>query len=1483
MSPARISALTTMENTPTQFPNIYPTTGDDSTETEVAWGSTTEEQGISFKALGISWAALLHAYTGEEEPVFVLNQRTVRANLVQRNFAPIPLDQPGQAEGASYTAITITGQDVDILWKAATGRALGKCLLSIDVNLTTGIGVLRSQVGILPIHLQEIGLQFVDCLKKYTGLATSDASPNDEMRLSIANPEPYELPGPSFLHQLAFHHGQLNSPALEFLNVDHSVQKLSFQELDSLSTQLAQRLTQKFDCSRPSPIGRVVPVLLPQSVELYIAWLAVLKAGAAFCPLSTDAPEDRIRFIIKDVSADVIITHSTYEDRVAKAADIPLLLVNKDVPIPSLFWQEPIVYPEDVAYVMYTSGSTGRPKGVALSHRAATQSLLAHDTIIPPFRRFLQFASPTFDVSVFEVFFPWFKGATLIGSERSNMLFDLPQVITDMQVDAAELTPTVAGELLRSRQSVPSLRVLLTIGEMLTKRVVEEFGTSTTQEGILHGMYGPTEATIHCTAAPNFHTESRVNLIGRPLRTVSAFVVSLEGSLQDSSEPVILPIGQIGELVVGGPQLAIGYINRPTENSKAFIRSKRYGRLYRTGDKARLLPNGEIECFGRVSTGQIKLRGQRVELGEIESVVSMASGIRSAVVGVVSGILIAWIITDDDALLINNVKHFCRSKLPAYMVPGDFMAVDEFPRLESGKVNRKSLEAEYLTRQKTTFAGKSRYFRDSLEEKIAGIVNSVVGTSEDDSLSAAGLDSLKGIKLAAKLREVGINLDVGKLVSADSVSDIWGLAQNARQLPEPNFHAINSTLQPVVEAGLSVLRLKGLASQAESVELCSDVQVAMLSESLRDSKAYCNWVELKFSRDIELYEIKAAFNKLIEHNGMLRSAFLLLDIPDHPFCQVVWKRDTWTDYFQDTTYFDYEWGMSNDSNLMFPFKVQLIQDKSSVRALLHLHHAIYDGWSLELLLDDLQAVISQKSLISRTPYSALVKHSMTAASSDAASRSRSYWASYLQNVTPANFPNFHGRHGVTRRSKKATRIMKISSTDLETQARALSISRQTFFQSSLAYILSCYLDTQDVIFGTVFSGRTVPIEGIESIVGPCLHVLPNRVNLSWVRTLADLLFVIHRDNRKALEYGNLSLREVKKAAAIESSSRLFDCILVWQETLGAPSSSWTFFEQAEAADYLEFPLTIELEPTNGKIKAAANFDESIFPEAQVHLLLEQIEAITDMFVRSPKAFLSSINTQLPFTVLSIENSNFEHLENLPHLAYQLEQTAINYPTRNAIEFVSTFDPETGSITSNALSYSELNSQSNRLAHYLLSRGISNGDLVAIILDKSIELYIAILAIIKIGAGYVPLTPVTPIERIRAILEETTPKTCIIDTSLLTALQSLKWLSTLDLSSVDMKQYSGENVVQTHHSSDISYIVYTSGSTGKPKGVVITHHNLQSNIATLAAIYPTGLNSKFLQACSQAFDGRFNIDILNTKLTDRFKYRFSRFSSHGILG
>ena len=255
-------------------------------------------------------------------------------------------------------------------------------------------------------------------------------------------------------------------------------------------------------------------MLLRQSPDLYITQLAILKAGAAFCPLNLDAPAERVRFILKDVGAQVLVTTKNLKSELPSdlagvtvvVLDEPSLLdsngingvspTNHDSNACAVDATSPIDS-TNLAYVMYTSGSTGTPKGVGISHGAATQSLLAHDRHIPQFRRFLQFAAPTFDVSVFEIFFPFFRGATLVCCDRDQMLDDLPAVIGKLEVDACELTPTVAGSLLRKRANAPGLKLLLTIGEMLSQPVIKEFGGSKDAPSMLWAMYGPTEATIH--------------------------------------------------------------------------------------------------------------------------------------------------------------------------------------------------------------------------------------------------------------------------------------------------------------------------------------------------------------------------------------------------------------------------------------------------------------------------------------------------------------------------------------------------------------------------------------------------------------------------------------------------------------------------------------------------------------------------------------------------------------------------------------------------------------------------------------------------------------------------------------------------------------------------------------------------------------------------------------------------------------------------
>ncbi|KAG5951362.1 putative NRPS-like protein biosynthetic cluster [Claviceps sorghi] len=318
----------------------------------------------------------------------------------------------------------------------------------------------------------------------------------DREGLSICNPEPQQLAGPQLLHHLIAL--STDTTAIEYL-IGNKRTSYSYRYLQNASEKLARIIGSLHDgMGIDQGADVVVPILMPQCPHLYISLLAVLKSGAAFCPMHLDAPPERLRFILKDVSAKIVLVTRSVANQIPSDCAAQVIIVDDDRPEPGFVHEQgPTPTPDSLAYVMYTSGSTGTPKGVGISHNAATQALLAHESHIPDFSRFLQFAAPTFDVFVFETFFPLFRGATLITVKREEMLNDLPAVMRLMDVDACELTPTVAGSLLKTRQSVPKLRLLMTIGEMLKAPVIQEFGGSVECESLLWAMYGPTEATIH--------------------------------------------------------------------------------------------------------------------------------------------------------------------------------------------------------------------------------------------------------------------------------------------------------------------------------------------------------------------------------------------------------------------------------------------------------------------------------------------------------------------------------------------------------------------------------------------------------------------------------------------------------------------------------------------------------------------------------------------------------------------------------------------------------------------------------------------------------------------------------------------------------------------------------------------------------------------------------------------------------------------------
>ena len=958
----------------------------------------------------------------------------------------------------------------------------------------------------------------------------------------MLNPKPQKVFGPELLHDLI---GLTNEDpemnAIEFSQADGSQESLSYLRLryltDSFANIVANTLTAPREYS-------AIPILLPQSPSLYIALISTLKAGAAFVPLNLDAPQERIRFVVDDVEATVVITNALLAPMFNWENGPKILLIEDEHLWTDDRWSatagrsKRAIDPAGPAYIMYTSGSTGTPKGVQISHSAATQSILAHDTHIPTFSRFLQFAAPTFDVSVFELFFPLFRGQTVIGCDRSRLLADLPGLITDLEIDAAELTPTVAGELLGDRSAVPDLRILLTIGEMLTDSVIQNFGGE-----ILHGMYGPTEATIHCTLATNFRRDAKVGDIGVPLKTVSAFIVSTEDTEDEPLE--ILPRGWIGELVLGGRQLADGYLKRQDLTEQAFIETKLYGRLYRSGDRARILPSGRIECLGRVVAGQVKLRGQRVELGEVEQAVHRTPGVKSAAASIIGGSLVVHV-SATQSTTKEDITRICRNWLPKFMLPSDIVVHDELPLLPSGKVDRKKLDQEYSARFAPVDEAGPEHHDDSNENEtlITEAVEAIleIRPRVNDSLATMGLDSIRAIRLASNLRKSGLVVDVFTIVNADTIAGIASMiSQHPAENAEENAEMVEELFRVTFDAMKSHIP-EDLLEDVQDIIPCTALQEAMVSETIRDETAYCNWILLSIPANTEPQMVERAFYELVQGTEILRTGFLLVE---DTLSQVIWKtpRKTQLYVLEDI---EQSWGLSMEDLLEPPFSAGLIlKDNGEKMINIHIHHALYDGWSWEHLQSDFQDLLAGRTpTVRRSQFREVVKWELSR-SDESKDAARQFWQLKLEGAGETKLPNFHGRVSKKSAVSVQSQVLYSSRSSYEDAAKAAGVSPQVLAQGAWACLLAAIVGKEDVVFGNVVSGRTESLEGIEDIIGPTILTLPMRAHLGQELNGLEVLEEFQKINRELLRHSELGLRDIRRTCGTDGT---FDTLFVWQQT-----------------------------------------------------------------------------------------------------------------------------------------------------------------------------------------------------------------------------------------------------------------------------------------------------------------------------------------------
>lgn len=779
---------------------------------------------------------------------------------------------------------------------------------------------------------------------------------------------------------------------------------------------------------------------------------------------------------------------------------------------------------------------------------------------------------------------------------------------------------------------------------------------------------------------------------------------------------------------------------------------------------------------------------------------------------------------------------------------------------------------------------------EETDDTIASIFRDILGQqlSDDEDLASVGLDSLQSIRLASRMRQQGYNTGSLDILAANTLKEVKDLCMKKNEKPDDTLENITIDLSHLSQ----VPELQSQCKDVVDMLPCTPLQEAMLTETVRKSSAYCNWIEVELLGRHSFPQIWKAIKTLVEQNEILRTGFCILNAPhsisgpeEHlepivtpqdstacknsidtqaapasasitstaaitsiqgvSFVQIVWK-EMHADAVIETSSFSKAYSLGSIQSLLRPFIVQVDTTAERPRLLFQMHHAIYDGWSFDLLLRDLDGLLHGRGSTLRPQFREIVKNYVQWANSAQWRKGIDYWQNALRGYHPKSLPNFNGK----KTSSSGLRTLRgehaIEPVALFTGAKRYAVHPQILYQAAIAVLTSHYVGSSDIVIGSVTSGRTIPVTDVEQAMGPCIATLPCRVDLSHL-TIKEVLQNIHQTNRSMLEHCVLSLRDITKSCQFRPGERLFDVLFVWQESLVSGLNRDLSLQKIDSADDLEFKLTFEVEPYEKHVGYRVTYDPATIPQRQAEIFAEQVHQIVRCFLTNHTATLGEAITSLNPEVLSIVAPQLESRSSDHGPAHAVTKWAATSPDKDAVILGSMVD---GNVDiTERLSYASLNARANQLAHALLALGASNDRLICVMLEKSISLYISILAILKTGCGYLPIVPDTPIKRVRQILADAEVKLCISSSTAIAGGD----LILLDPENQDILDYSEQNPEIPYDGSHLAYAVFTSGSTGTPKGVLITQGNLMSNLDYLSTLYPYNENSRLLQSCSQAFD------------------------------
>nr|HMQ60354.1 amino acid adenylation domain-containing protein [Flavilitoribacter sp.] len=1222
---------------------------------------------------------------------------------------------------------------------------------------------------------------------------------------------------------------------------------ITYRELDRRSNALARFL--KKAGAGPETL---VAICIGRSLEMITGILGILKAGGAYVPVDPEYPGHRINYLLEDTGARIAVSVRDFAHLLAGENKIKTILLDEDWPEIALESGDRVeagIKPENLAYVIYTSGSTGRPKGVMNQHSGVVNRLLWGKKTFglePGKDAVLQKTTFSFDVSVWEIFWPLISGAQLVlarpGGHKDNAY--VKSLISSRAITTVHFVPSMLEVFLQDLEQgeLPGLRQVFCSGEELKPAHVDLFAQRLPHVE-LHNLYGPTETAIevswlHLPAGQDRKAETVT--IGKPIANTALYVGSPNGQLSG--------IGVPGELLIGGIQVARGYLNRQAVTTEKFIPNPfaadgSGSRLYRSGDLARVLPDGQVEFLGRIDT-QVKIRGYRIELSEIEFVLRQLPGIRQCAVMAKTGEnvnpgLIAYVVRDRSAMeadgLDGKVRDWLKERLPDYMVPAVVAELNELPLTANGKLDVKALpETAHWQEAAKTYMAPDNATESALAEIWAKLLRLDRVSVSDNFFEIGGHSLLAMRMISAVRRELNAELEVLDVFTHPTVREM------AARLNE-------NDLKPVLPPPAA-------GERPDEIPLSYSQERLWFIDQLEGSIHYHQPTILRIRSEVDISILEKALGALVERHEVLRTVFRVKT--GQPY-QVILPAGGWKLSFSaDKAFADKSHLQSFiaaevrkpfDLTADYMLRASLVKSgDNDFTLILVRHHIASDGWSESILVSDLAALYSaakngRKPDLPRLPvqyadYAIWQRKHQSGAYLEA---HLGWWKNHLRELEPLELPTDFPRPTI-RSTRGATMRFRIDS-GLTNQLKDLANnSGATLFMTLVAaykVLLFKYSGQEDICIGTPLANRNY--KELEPVVGFFINNLVLRTSLEGGPGFRELLQRVKTSTLSAFRHQDVPFEqivdEIEKNRNL-SRNPIFQVTFAMQNTPDIPEMvleglDVSFESSAHSAS--RFDMNFSVTETRQGLAVAIEYCSDLFTESRIAGMAAHFEELLRSAVADP---------EMPVGRLKMLSQEEER-----QVVFGFNETEFEFPQDKTLmelfraQVAETPDNIAAVFEEKTLTYRELDRLSNRFGHYLRQNfPIAPDDRIAIKIERSEWMLVTIFGILKAGGAYVPIDTAFPEDRVAFMLEDSAAKVLIDE-------RELQKFWTEQAQHPDTAPVSGTTP------GNLAYVIYTSGSTGKAKGVQIEHRTVVSEILYLKEKFRISEKDRVLQTANYVFD------------------------------